>query len=155
MAKPLDPATKTAGIFAGVGCLGFIAFVVAMFVVAAANDEKTQAAPFDASHAVKVDADKLYTDFHENEIDAKNHYGGQSFILTGRVVEIESGSPATVTLAVLSQTDHVKALVSDEQKAAPLRPGDQVEFHCVGATLAIGDVIANACNSVAKVPDQQ
>lgn len=143
---------EVAGVVAGGGCLSVIALIAIAVGVGMNADVQKQRVQFDAGHAVTVSAHYLFSQFNDNEIDAKNRFGSKSFILTGTIAEIQSGDPATVTFDEGPSIYHVEAMVADEQKLAPFRPGDEVEMHCTGAELSLGDVIANACNWIGKTP---
>ena len=134
---------------AGIGCLAILILATLGIVKACSDDAALQQQAFSQSSAVTVEASDLEQAFNDNEIDAKKRYGaGKSIILTGTVSKIEGGSPAIATLDASLLSLGVQAIARDEGELAPLRPGQQVEFKCVGARKALAGVAVDSCNEV-------
>ncbi|MDY7525517.1 OB-fold protein [Sphingomonas sp. 10B4] len=138
----------------GCGVMLILALIGGAFVLkACSEDSALQQKPFDAAHAVRVEAVELQSAFDDNEIDANNRYGAsRSLIVIGTISAISSGSPASVDLLSGDPSAAVSALVADEQKLAAFRPAQTIELHCVGARKSLARVVIDSCNSISTIP---
>lgn len=98
---------------------------------------------------VVVSAEKLFADYHENEVAADSRYKGRVLSLTGFIAGINKDfldkTYLTLRTSNMFMTVHAQIESSQVSRTAGLSKGDRVHLVCNGKGMVIGSPMVDDC----------
>ena len=105
--------------------------------------------PPPVEEATRVDAIKLWSDYHDNEVAADDQYKGRLLLVDGVVASIDKDFLDHIVIHLKSRNEFMwtMATMKDAEKrtAASLRRGQRVRVQCRGGTVIIGSPTLEDC----------
>lgn len=149
------------GVLFFVGCAGCLATLVKIGADSERN-ASTQNYSSSASTstpsipAIHITADKLYADYHANEVSADQKYKGQHLIVSGYVQSIDKDFLDHIVLRISTANEFESVMAQlgkqDENKAAALAIGTPVLVNCTGGAMIVGSPSLEDCVLVEQEP---
>lgn len=101
------------------------------------------------SDCLFIDNRRLWQEYHDNEVAADQRYKGRTLVVSGRVDSIDKDFMDGLVIRLRSSNPYMTTMANlnkkQENVAAQLRKGAEIDMRCTGGGMVIGSPVLRDC----------